>query len=145
MKNNVIIVVIVILMALGLAWFGRTSNKLETGITKVQQALAKHQAIVVAVTDGTDRKYMRGLREEVRQQPAGKVALVQVNKRNPIEKDTIAQFPKLQPPFMAVLGVDGHVIYQTPGQYDREKVRLAIEEGLKREPLKHTEGGGREH
>ena len=140
-KGQLIAVIVVIVLALGAAFWGRTSGKLEDGDTRIKAALKARDVSVLVITKGrgpAETKFLSGVKAAIAGQQ--RVRLVHVDTTNSYERETAERFHGAPLPMVVVVGLDGEFGYIKSGQVEPEAIKAAIAEGLTKPPVKIEEG-----
>jgi hypothetical protein len=135
-KDYAIIVGIIIVVAAGLFFFGRTDNKPQDGTSKIMAALKAQRVPVVAVTEGqsgANGEFLKNARAAAA--AADRVTFIHINTKNPVEKDAASRFPQSRLPLVMVLGLDGLPTYQGSTTVDSAAVKSGIEKALTKKPV----------
>ncbi|MEN6547042.1 MAG: hypothetical protein ABFE07_13480 [Armatimonadia bacterium] len=140
-KEQIIAAGVIVLIALALALFGRGGETPIDGTAKIKEALKAREVSVVVVTDGrsgAQGEFLGGVKAAV--EGTERVRLIHVDKQNPAERDTMAQFHAAKLPQVIVLGLDGQptLAAQT---VEAAAIQKAVAEGLTKEPAPMEEGG----
>jgi hypothetical protein len=141
-KEQLIAAAVVVVLALGAAFLGRTSGKLEDASARTVSALKTRTVPVIVVTtgrSGASGEFLRGVKQALAGQK--RVALVHLDTQDPVEREAKERYTGKTLPLVAVIGLDGEATYEQSTQVEAEAIRAAIAEGLTKPPIKIEEGG----
>lgn len=133
-KEHLIALIVILVLAAGMAFFGRTSSTPEDGTAKIKSALKAREVPVVVATEGKGADVLAAMKSAL----AGldRTCLISVDIKNPVERETAANFAQAKLPLIMVLGLDGKPAYHGTAPVEAEKIKLAVTEGLTRKPVK---------
>lgn len=145
-KEQLIAAGVVVVLALGAAFLGRTSGKLEDAGVRTVEALKARTVPVVVVTAGqgaASGEFLRAVRQALAGQK--RVTLVHLDTQDPVEREAKERYTGKTLPLVAVIGLDGEATYEQSTQVEAEAIRAAITEGLTKPPIKIEAEGGHHH
>lgn len=152
MKTNQLVVMgLVILLAIGLLLFGRTTSGPEPdALARVPAALDRGQVPVIALVSARSaegRAVLRALKDALAPLDPQTVTLIVADVDNPGERKTVAAIKPPKLPAVLVTGLDGSAVYATYGTLDAEALKRAVAAGLKkpRRPRERTDQEGHSH
>ena len=150
-KEQIIVAVLIVLVALGAALFGRTSSTPEDADARLRAALKARVVPVIVVTagrGGAAGEFLRNARAALAGEQRAR--LVHLDTHNPVERASAERFPKEQLPLVMVIGLDGVPGYTQSARVEPEAIKAAIAEGLTKPPVKieehqHSDSCGHNH
>jgi hypothetical protein len=147
-KDYIIILGVIIVIATGLFFFGRTDNVPRDGTKKIMEALKAREVPVVVVTEGqsgANGEFLNNARAATA--GADRVAFIHINTKNPVEKEAAARFPQSRLPLVLVLGLDGVPAYEGTTSVDAAALKAGIAKGLTKKPVEipKESAGEQEH
>jgi hypothetical protein len=147
--NRLLVIGLVVLLAIGLALFGRTtSGPGPDAYTRGGAALDHGQVPVTALVSARSaegRALVRALKDAIAPLDPQTVTLIVADVDNPNEQETVAAIRPPKLPAVLVTGLDGSAMYATSGALDTEALKRAIAAGLKKPRRPHAETGHEGH
>ena len=143
-KEQLIIVGLIVLVGLGLHFFGRTSSGPGPDIqTRTLDVLKARQVPVIVITAGQDAAsatFLKQAKELVAAADPQRVKLLVVDSTNPNEKAGLSMFGPIKPPVLVIIGLDLKDTYRAQGEIAMERAAKAITDALARPPAEIPTG-----
>ena len=150
-KTELIVAALIVLVALGVAFYGRTSSTPENADSRLRAALQARVVPVVVATagrGGAAGEFLRSVRQALTGVDSAR--LIHVDTLNPVERESAARFPREALPLVMVVGLDGVPGYTKTALVEPDAIKAAIAEGLTKPPVKieehvHDDSCGHSH
>ncbi|NPV47606.1 MAG: hypothetical protein HPY69_11650 [Armatimonadetes bacterium] len=144
-KDQLIIVALIVVCGIGLVVFGRTRPGPDPySMEHVREALlARKVPLHVIIRERTPegKQFLKEVKEAIAGTRPQRVQIIVTDVDDPNERPALEEMQIREAPAVAVLGLDGQLQYYQAGGFDQERLRHAIEDGLKRPPIRPEDLG----
>lgn len=149
-KDQIITIMLIIACGIGLVVFGRTRPGPDPYTMELvrEALLARKVPLHVIIHEKTPegKQFLERVKQAIVGAPSDRVQVIITDVDDPNEKPALEEMHIHEVPAVAVLGLDGQLQYYEAGGFDQERLRHAIEDGLKRPAIRPEDlGAGDAH